>query len=134
MKKFLIVLLLSSFVMVHCGGEGGKVVVGSEAQAQETAELVKFKNEAIPGAGGNVAVDAGFAANGTKISLPAGFTTAQCKMTAALANIQGNALSTSVAINTTTGEVICKKVVQEREEVPPETKDCVASYTIICVK
>lgn len=128
--------ILFAFLLVHCGGEiGGN---GNEVFAEEddgaSDGAPKIKSESIAGAGGDVAVDAGFASNGTAISIPTGFTASQCKFTAAAANIDGSAISTTVSINTTTGEVVCEKVVQTREEIPPETKDCVASYTVICTK
>ena len=77
---------------------------------------------------------AGFAGNGTAIAIPSSYAASQCKFTASAANIEGRAISTSVSINTSTGEVVCEKVVQEREEVAPETRDCVASYTMICIR
>jgi hypothetical protein len=132
---FLAAILFSA----GCGGEAATAGVGT-AQAEETGtdgggDLGGgVKDAAITGSGGNVAVDAGFAGNGTVIQVPAGFTAAQCKFTAAAATIDGNAISTQVSINHETGEVICEKVVQERTEIPPEVKDCAASYTIICVK
>ena len=85
-------------------------------------------------AGGNVAVDAGFAGDGVFIQIPSGFTAAQCRFTASPATIDGSAISTQAGINDETGEVICEKVVQERPEVPPQFQSCTASYTVICVK
>lgn len=127
-------VVLSLTFLANCGGEVTTTAFAQEAGADGTVET-GFKNAAItvtPPT--SVAVDAGFAGNGTVISLPTGFTADQCKFTAAAASIDGGAISTSVSINHETGEVICEKIVQERIEIPPETKDCVASYTVICVK
>jgi outer membrane protein assembly factor BamB len=129
------VVVLSGFLLLRCGGEVGGAQDGPAPEGEETTHSIpKVKNEAIISSDGNTAVDAGFAGNGTAISIPTGFVASQCKFTAAAANIDGSAISTSVSINTTTGEVICEKVVQEREEIPPETQDCVASYTVVCTK
>lgn len=140
MKRMFVLLFVATFFLLQCGGTGGLATGegNSEANAQNSQEsepgdlTPSIKSDAITGAGGKVAVDAGFAGDGTTIEIPANFTASQCKFTAAAANISGSAISTSVSINSTTGEVICKKVVQEREEVPAETKGCVASYTVIC--
>ena len=134
MNRMVPIIILLSLTSLHCGGGGS----GTTAFAEETENSSEITGEtkgvSISGAGGNVAVDAGFAGNGTTISIPTGFTAAQCKFTASPSLIEGSAISISASINTTTGEVVCKKVVRERTEVPPETKGCVASYTIICVK
>lgn len=123
--------------LVQCGGSD----VGSERQAiaQESSQAVNttdlspvIKADSITGT--TVAVDAGFASDGSSISIPSGFTATQCKFTAAAANIDGRALSTAVSINSTTGQVVCKKVVQDREEIPATSQSCAASYTVICVK
>ncbi len=128
-------MILMLAVLSGCGAE-----TGNEALAQPTEEVVDgeitggVKDTAITGAGGNVAVDAGFAGDGSVIQIPAGFTAAQCKFTASAATIDGAAISTQVSINRETGEVICEKVVQPRIEIPPEVQSCSASYTIVCVK
>lgn len=136
MKRIMCLFGLAGLFLVQCGGS--ESVSGNQAFAQtqegESEITPTIKAESITGGGGNVAVDAGFAGNGTTIAIPANFTAAQCKFTAAVANIDGSSISTNVSINTTTGQVTCQKVVQEREEVPPETRDCVASYTVVCVK
>ncbi len=128
---------LGGLFLVQCGGSD----VGPERQlmAQETSQVGSStdlspvtKADSIGGT--TVAVDAGFASDGSSIAIPTGFTVTQCKFTAAAANIDGSALSTTVSINSTTGQVVCKKVVQEREEVPATSKSCAASYTVICVK
>ena len=134
-----------SLLFLHCGaGEGS---AETTAFADETKEKV-FEEGSIISDGKDVAisagstngqkavmaVDAGFAGDGTVVNIPTGFTASQCKFTAAPANIEGSAISTSASINSSTGEVVCQKVVQERTNVPPETKSCVASYTILCIK
>jgi len=131
--RILGVIAVSLMFFVHCGGEVTTTAFAQDA-GQEGAVDVSYKDAAITSADGNVGVDAGFAGNGTTIEIPTGFTAAQCKFTAAAANLDGSAISTSVSINHETGEVICQKLVQERVEIPPETVDCVASYTVICVK
>lgn len=135
MRRFLVIAVLSLMGFVHCGGEAT-----TEAQAQgiQDAGGVASEEPAAlihdPVTGGTVAANAGFAANGTILTIPTGFTSAQCRFTASLATLDGKATSAQVGINETTGEVVCKKVVQERVEIPPEIKDCTASFTIICVK
>lgn len=138
MRKILGFIIVSLMFFVNCGGD-----VSTPAFAQDTPEdgtvEVGFKSAAISAGATDgkkpvIAVDAGFAGNGTAIGVPTGFTADQCKFTAAAANIGGSSLSTSVSINLSTGEVVCEKLVQERVEIPPETKDCVASYTVICVR
>lgn len=139
MKELTILIFALGIFAYGCGGEALTGGVGS-AQAEDAAVTgdgdiaVGVKDAAISGAGGNVAVDAGYAGNGTVIQIPAGFTAAQCKFTAAPALIDGKASSIQASIDRATGEVTCEKVVQERVEIPPEFQDCTASYTIICVK
>lgn len=139
MRSLALSMLACVVFLSACGGEALTGGVG-DAQAGEDAavsggEIAEgTKDAAITGAGGNIAVDAGYAGNGTVIQIPAGFTAAQCKFTAAPATIDGRATSTQASINRATGEVTCEKVVQERVEVPPEFQDCTASYTVICVK
>lgn len=140
MKGRLIFLAVGMLFLTRCGGvDTGPAGDAFAEEAGSADDLVPTIKEAAISAGSDtvnpiVAVDAGFAGNGTTIGIPTGFTASQCKFTAAAANVSGSAISTSVSINTTTGTVRCEKVVQEREEVPPETKDCVASYTVICVR
>lgn len=143
MRKILggLMLLGSVLGLVQCGGaDAGPTsedihdsssgsVVGEGIKADSVSSI--SSSIEYPGV---VAVDAGFAGNGTTIAVPDGFTADQCRFTAAASNVAGSSISTTVSINSTTGEVICQKVVQEREEVPPETQDCVAAYTVTCVK
>ncbi len=135
MKNLLIIfsLLVSGLTVSGCGMEAT-----SQAEAQENTQTDVvdgvIKNAAVLGAAGAVAVDAGFATNGTIIAIPTGFTADQCRFTAAVATIDGNAISVSASINDETGEVICEKVVQDRPEIPAQTRDCTASYTILCTK
>ncbi len=134
----LALVVLAALTLVRCGGAEGSSAGGMPA-ADDPEDLAPVVKSAAITAGSTdgqkavVAVDAGFAGNGTTIDIPTGFVASECKFTAAAANVSGSAISTSVSINSTTGEVVCEKVVQERVEVPPETQDCVASYTIICV-
>lgn len=142
--KIAILLPWLALTLIHCSGSdltpsvGNAFAQSSDSSETATEQQATFKADAIAGStisGNNtVAVDAGFAANGSTIAIPAGFTSTQCRMTASAANIDGSSISTNVGINTTTGEVICKKIVQERPEVPAVTKGCTASYTIICTK
>ncbi|MBI3540975.1 MAG: hypothetical protein HY073_02400 [Deltaproteobacteria bacterium] len=144
MKKLWMLLPFLALGLVQCGGSSLSSNTGTAfAQSNDNSETTtdqqaSFKADSIAGssiAGNNtVAVDAGFAANGSTIAIPAGFTSTQCRMTASAANIDGASISTNVGINTTSGEVICKKIVQERAEVPAVVKGCTASYTIICTK
>ena len=137
MGKYFVLAVICALFLVHCGGDattsafaqdaGGDLGGGSEVASG-------FKDAAITGAGGNIAVDAGFAANNTVIAIPSGFTASQCKFTSALATLDGKSISAQASIDHDTGRVICEKVVQERVEIPPEVKDCTASYTIICTK
>lgn len=134
MKMFAI--LLSAFFLLHCGEEI-KTLVEDASAGQASEDLPRqpvTKGVALLDTTGNVAVDAGFAMHGTVLGIPAGFTAAQCKFTAAPSSIDGSALSIHVSMDDTSGEVTCQKVVQERDEIPPVARDCVASYTILCVK
>lgn len=133
MWRVLGLVVVALLFFVQCGGDTTTNAFAQESGSDETVD-VAYKSAAIFSTDGNVGIDAGFASNGTAISIPAGFTAEQCKFTAAAANIAGEAISTSVSINNETGEVVCEKLVQERVEVPAETRDCVASYTVICVK
>ena len=137
MKRLFIALMFVSLFLIQCGGgvdgSGSSAFAGNPGTANNLVPEIKNTALTVNGVA-DVAFDAGFAGNGTIIAIPDGFDATDCKLTAAAANIEGKAISTSVSINSTTGEVICEKVVQEREELPPETKDCVASYTIICAK
>jgi hypothetical protein len=141
MKKALSFVVLIPFFLIHCGGEvgGGETDPFVEEEAEATSEnFPKVKNDAITGGGGNIAVDAGYASNGTTISVPTGFVISQCKFTAAAATIDGDAISIFVSVDTTSdptaARVVCEKVVQERVEIPPEANDCAAAFTMICVK
>lgn len=134
MKAWSVMILL---VLVGCGSEAGFDALAQPAEGDSEASGTiggGVKDAAIASADGSVAVDAGFAGDGTFIAIPAGFTAAQCKFTAAPATIDGNATSIQALINRETGEVLCEKVVQERTEVPSEIQSCTASYTVICVK
>ena len=134
MKLF---LFLFSVLLWGCGGiSSAQDIPPDDAEAASTIQPT-IKSTALTGGGtGNVAVDTGFASNGSVIAIPTGkgFTISDCKISVALASVEGSSLSTSVGVNQTTGAVVCKKLVQERTEVPPETKDCVVSYTLICLK
>ena len=145
MKNFLWLVVVSSFFLIHCGNETGVSVIADEVQPEgqiETSQKgVVSSVPLIVGTSGKtsaIAVDAGFIGNGDTVNIPTGFTVAQCKFTAAATSIDGAAISTYVSVDTTSSTtavtVICRKVVQERKEVPAETQDCVASYTVICVK
>ena len=81
-----------------------------------------------------IAVDADFAGDGTTVGIPAGFSPDECAFTASVATVDGKAISVYASINQETGQVICKKVVQNRVEIPPETQSCTASYLMICLK
>ncbi len=138
--KELPLLFLGIIFWSACGATVQAQAVDSFTETEAGSVIVpETKADSITAGGTGkvamVAVDAGFAGGGSTIPIPTGgFTAADCKFTAAVANVQGSALSTSVSINKTTGEVVSQKVVQERVEVPPTTKNCVASYTVICVK
>lgn len=134
MRSLLALIFISLMFLIHCGGEVTTPAFAEEGGDDGGTVEAEFKDAAITGAGGDVAVDAGFAGNGTTIQIPAGFDVTQCKFTAAAATIDGSAISTNVSINHDTGAIVCQKIVQERVEIPPETKDCVASYTVICTK
>lgn len=134
MKRLFVLLGLAFLFCVHCGGES--VAPVTDVQAAEAGSLGGAKAITISNSvtGNTVAADAGFAADGSIVDIPDGFDADDCRFTAAVANLDGSALSTRVSINSTTGEVLCQKVVQERTEIPPATRDCVASYTMICVR
>lgn len=135
MRNLFGMICLSLVFLIHCGGEATSTAHAEEVDSDFQTEVASgFKDAAITGAGGNVAVDAGFAADGTVIALPAGFTAGQCKLTAALATLDGSSISAQVSIDHDTGRVVCQKVVQERVEIPPEVKGCTASYIIVCAK
>ena len=134
-----VLFIFSVFCLIQCGS--GADATGDDAFAEQGLSDLNpiVKNEArIVDNVNSMAVDAGFASNGVAIAIPTGFDISQCKFTAAASNIDANAISTYVSIDsvssTTSATVICRKVVQEREETPPETGDCVASYTMICFK
>lgn len=134
MKRFSLLILLASLALVHCNSGGADLGIDNASGSSDTEVQTDFKDTAVTGSNGNVAVDAGFASDGTIIAIPSGFTPDQCRFTAAIANVDGDAISVSASINTQTGQVVCKKVVQDRDTVPPEFVGCVASYTIICTK
>lgn len=141
MKKQISFIIVAAGFLIHCGGAdvGPRSASAEQNQAESDSGSIvvpEIKNAAISVITGTpqIAIDAGYAGNGSTVSLPSGFTAAQCKFTAAVANVDGASISTYVSINSTTGVVTCTKVVQEREEVPATTKDCVASYTLMCVK
>lgn len=116
------------------GGESGDSTGPADSTDSEAQPIVTgaTKGEALSDRNGVVAVDAGFAADGVKIDIPAGFLSTECKFTAAIAQVSGSAISTSVSVSSA-GLVSCKKLVQERENVPPTTEGCTASYTVVCV-
>jgi len=123
---------IGSFLLVSCGGAD----VGA---AESNTTGVTFDDPAAliqppPITGTSVGVNAGYAGNGVTLDIPSGFDISQCRFTAALATMDGKAISAQVTVNQNTGLVKCTKVVQEREEVPPETKDCAASFTVLCTK
>lgn len=136
MKSMAMIFMTAMIGVWGCGGESVSPVQGADAATIDDGSDISggVKDSSIAGAGGNIAVDAGFAGDGTVIQIPAGFTAAQCKFTASAATVDGNAISTQVSINRETGEVICEKIVQPRVEIPPEVQSCTASYTIVCVK
>ncbi|MBI2083538.1 MAG: hypothetical protein HYT76_08200 [Deltaproteobacteria bacterium] len=103
------------------------------AEISDSSDELVFKS-AVTDTTGNIGAEAGFIADGDKITLPTGFTAEQCVFTAALASVSGSALSQRVAVNKTTAVVTCKTLVQERAEVQPTEKSCTASYTVICAK
>ena len=140
MKRSVVVsaLFISCLFLTQCGGETNLTSdaqdtssdqVGNGEASEEPASLIHD-----PATGATVAANAGFAANGVVLGIPTGFVASQCRFTASLATLDGKSLSAQAGIDETTGEVICKKVVQERVEIPPEIKDCTASFTVICVK
>lgn len=139
MGKLFVLCLMSLVILVQCGGEATGTAFAQEgAETDDGTEVSSgvfdIKGVAITGAGGDVAVDSGYAANGTILSVPAGFTAAQCKFTASLAVLDGSALSAQVSVDNATGEIVCQKIVQEREQVPAEVKDCTAAFMIVCAK
>ncbi len=131
MKIVLAVSLV--LLMSGCGGadEGASLetpATGSNSAAGETIT----PQAAVTNTGTTVAADAGDVSDGGTIAVPTGFVASQCVFTAALATVDGSAISSRTAVNTTSGVVTCKSVVQGK--LQPEEKSCVASYTIICAK
>lgn len=145
MKKYFLLLPLLMLSLTACGGaDVGPGTAHADEPSSETDNLIlpEIKNDAIS-AGSTasmkavVAVDAGYASNGSSISLPSGFTAAQCKFTASVATVDSSTISTCVAIASSgddVGLVTCLRTVQEREEIPATTQGCVASYTMLCTK
>ncbi|QQR80501.1 MAG: hypothetical protein IPJ69_14620 [Deltaproteobacteria bacterium] len=146
MKKtyflFSLIGFLGVLFLTSCGGadlDPGRLAHADEPGVDAGGLIVpEIKNDAITAGSTSgkkpvIAVDAYFASNGSTITVPTGFTVAQCKFTASVANVDANSISTRVTISNT-GVVTCLKTVQEREEIPPTTVGCVASYTIICIK
>lgn len=146
-KHFLIFTLLVALAVsvAACGGADiGPGMAHADDPSSETDRLIlpEIKNDAITA--GNtaakkavVAVDAGYASNGSSISLPSGFTASQCKFTASVATVDSSTISTRVAVASSgddVGLVTCLRTVQEREEIPATTQGCVASYTMLCTK
>ena len=144
MRKIYFLLPVFALLISACGGADiGPGLAHAEEAGSDTGGLIvpEIKADSISaGTATNapvIAVDAGYASNGSTISLPTGFTAAQCKFTASVATIDSSTLSTRVAVATTgtsVGLVTCLRTVQEREEIPATTEGCVASYTMICVK
>ena len=102
--------------------------------------VVGMKHEVSPltGASNEVAIDAGYASDGTAIPVPEGFTMENCRFTAAVSSVEGSVISSTASVDTTSSDdqafIYCKKVVQERAEIPAETKSCSASFTMLCVQ
>ncbi len=141
-KQMSFIMIIAASFLIHCGGaDVGPRSTSAEPPQSQTENsqasllpVIKAASITTTATPPVVAIDAGYIGNGSSISLPTGFTADQGKFTAAVANVDGKSISTYVSINSTTGLVTCTKVVQEREEVPATTKDCVASYTMLCVK
>ena len=123
----LIALVLSLF---SCGGADLRAELAPpEPDAEPSSVKMATQNT-----NGDVAAEDGFIADGASITVPTGFTAEQCVFTASLASVSGEAVSTRVSVNRTTGEVSCKAVVQEGDESQPEEKSCSASYIVVCAK
>lgn len=139
-SKSLVLLVLGC--LVSCGGADSPLTVTTdETENKDNGQTVNSAEQLLSDVQAtaidtdqNIGVDAGYISDGTAITVPTGFTIDRCVMTAAPATISGSAISTRATVNSTTGRVTCKKVVQERVEVPAEEQGCVAAYTIICVK
>ncbi len=146
MKKLLVVLGL--VVLASCGGGTDQGVVAEGGNSSGTATLDEsFQNELLNSTkaltntvgADKVGVQAGYISDGAAITLPTkstgtAYAIANCVMTAAPAFIDGSALSIRASVNTTTGVVTCKKLVQPRTAVPAEEQGCVASFTVMCVE
>ncbi len=141
-KRFLSLVPVLFLSLAACGGaDVGPGIAHAEDEGPDTGGLIipEIRDAAIAvtTTTPQIAIDAGYISNGSTVSLPTGFTAAQCKFTASVATINSNTVSTRVGIATTgdsVGLVTCLRTVQEREEIPATTEGCVASYTMICVK
>ena len=132
MKKSLILILLAFFLASCTGSEEDASF--QEPSPVEDGETIITPKAVVTSTNGQVAADAGFIEDGGAIAIPTGFTAAQCEFTAALANVSGSTISSRVAVNTTTGVVTCRSVVQQSSQSQPTEASCTASYTIICAQ
>ncbi|MBI2068081.1 MAG: hypothetical protein HYT77_08745 [Deltaproteobacteria bacterium] len=129
--------LLFVVLIASCGGAEEEFALSSsldEPVDEEEFSPSDTLKSAVTNTGATVAAEAGYITDGATITIPEGFAASQCVFTAALANVSGSAISSRATVNPTTGQVTCRSVVQEREEVQPTEKSCVASYTVICAK
>ncbi len=143
MKKILPLVAVLALFLMNCGGgadagasensaTGGGVTVGAPA-AIETKDPITAPNPPITTAVSGIGINAGYASDGDALVIPTGFIASQCRFTAALATMQGSAISAQASVDDN-GKVICKEVTQERVEIPPVTKGCVVSFVVLCVK
>lgn len=133
--RILYSVFFSLLFLAGCGEISNRdlVVLGSgqEGSTDDTPRS-SVGSLAVTSQTGNVIADLGFAHDGTSVGLPAGIPVDRCRLTAALTNVDGSAISTTASISAD-GLITCKKLVQERDGVLPVTKGCVASYFMICL-
>lgn len=143
--RFPFYLVAFVFLMASCGGADVGPVAGSEnnsgALDESFSDEILNATKALTNTAGadTVGVQAGYISDGATIALPTkstgtAYAIANCVMTAAPAFIDGSAISIRASVNTTSGVVTCKKLVQARTEVPAEEQGCIASFTVMCVE
>jgi hypothetical protein len=133
MKKTALLLLVSAFLLIQCGGTeaaSGGSDGGSGFPPQAKSVAVTSNGNAAA-----VAVDAGFSSDGAFIDIPTGFTASQCNFTASPIIVEGDSISTSASINSLTGEVVCQEVINgSGTNQPATTVGCPVSYTVVCIQ
>ena len=129
-----LVLILLTVLIGGCGNADlGAAVESASPSAGEAPTESVTPQAAVVNTGATVAADAGFIADGGTISVPTGFTAAQCVFTTALASVSGKSLSTRTLVNSS-GAVTCKALVEEQTGRAATEKSCTASFTVICAK